>query len=286
MSTRQQLIPQISTLPGTLPHGLDRTAANPATFSRLLDCFEPISLAQMDGVALLDRTDTKYVLHTSQLYAALAGLSAGYWVLDIDGVRVHPYRTLYFDTGDFALYMRHHAGRQRRYKVRSRQYVDSHRSFLEVKVKTNKDRTHKQRIETGDLVTWWTPEASRFVNAAVPLEAGALEPKLWNSFARITLVSKHEAERLTLDLDLRFDDGRDGISLPGLAIAEVKQEGVNRQSDFVRQMRAMAIHASGFSKYCVGAAMLYPQLKHNNFKDKLRLVGKLTGDTTHVHGPH
>jgi hypothetical protein len=182
--------------------------------------------------------------------------------------------------------MRHHAGRQRRYKVRSRQYVESQRSFLEVKIKTNKDRTVKQRVETGNLVTWWTPEASRFTAAALPEDAGALEPKLWNSFARITLVSKHAAERLTLDLNLRFDDGWQGISLPGLAIAEVKQDGFNRQSDFVRQMRAMAIHANGFSKYCVGAALLYPQLKHNNFKDKLRLVEKLMGDNSHVHGPH
>ncbi len=269
-----------------LPSGIVRRSTDSTRVARLLDQFAPISLAQMDGVALLDRTDTKYVLHASQLLAALAGLSADYRVLEIDGVRVHPYRTLYFDTDDFALYMRHHAGRQRRYKVRSRQYVESHRSFLEVKVKTNKDRTHKQRIETSDLVTWWTPEASRFVAAAAPLDAGELEAKLWNSFARITLVSKHEAERLTLDLDLCFDDGRQCISLPGLAIAEVKQDGVNRQSDFVRQMRAMAIAASGFSKYCIGAAMLYPQIKHNNFKDKLRLVEKLTGDHNHVYRTH
>ncbi len=149
-----------------------------ADFRRLLGRFEPIGLAQMDAVALLDRTATKYVLHASQLYTALAGLSSDYQVLDIGVVRLHPYRTLYFDTADLALYMRHHAGRQH-------------------------------------------------------------------------------------------------ISLPGLAIAEVKQEGINRHSDFVRQMRAMAIHTTGFSKYCVGTALLNPTVKHNNFKDKLRLVERL-----------
>jgi hypothetical protein len=257
-----------------------------ADFGFLLDEFEPIGLAQMDAVALLDRTDTKYVMQSSQLYTALAALSADYQVLAIDDVRMHPYRTLYFDTDDFALYMRHHAGREHRFKVRSRQYVDSHRSYLEVKIKTNKDRTSKKRIETGDLVTGWTPEIGLFVDACVPLNTYPLEPKLWNSFVRVTLVSKHEPERLTLDLDLRFDDGRQSIDLPGVAIAEVKQEGINRSSDFVRQMRTMAIHASGFSKYCIGTALLYPTVKHNNFKDQLRLVGKLMGDDSYVYRTH
>ena len=277
----------ISPLPARIPQAsLSGRTPGGAEFRGLLQQFEPIDLAQMDAVALLDRTDTKYVLPTGQLYTALAALRTDYRVLDIDGVRVHPYQTLYFDTADFAMYLRHHAGRPLRYKVRSRQYVESHRSFLEVKVKSNKDRTSKRRIETGGLVTRFTPEASSFVSAYVPLDAQALEPKLWNSFVRITLVSTREAERLTLDLDLRFDDGRQRIDLPGLAIAEIKQDGINRHSDFIRQMRAMAIQSTGFSKYCVGTAMLYPQIKHNNFKDKLRLVEKLTGDRNHVYGPH
>ena len=257
-----------------------------AEFASLLRQFEPITLDRMDAVALLDRTDTKYVLQVSQLYRALAALHSDYWVLDIDGVRLHPYQTLYFDTVDFAMYMRHHADRPLRYKVRSRQYVDTHRSFLEVKVKTNKDRTSKRRIETGGLVTRFTPEARDFVEALVPLGAQALEPKLWNSFLRITLVSKHEPERLTLDLGLHFDDGKRNIDLPGLAIAEVKQEGINRRSAFIHHMRAMAVRAAGFSKYCIGAAMLYPAIKHNNFKDKLRLVEKLAGSDARLQGLH
>lgn len=118
-------------------------------------------------------------------------------------------------------------------------------------------------------------KARNFVGATIALDANALEPKLWNSFTRVTLVSKHEAERLTLDLDLGFDDNRQRIRLPGLAIAEVKQEGINHHSDFVRQMRAMAIPTTGFSKYCIGTALLNPGIKHNNFKHKLRLVEKL-----------
>lgn len=258
-----------------------------AALGRLLDRFEPVSLAQMDAVALLDRTDTKYVMRSGQLYAALAGLNADYRVLQIDGVRLHPYRTLYFDTADFAMYMRHHDGRRLRFKVRSRQYVESRRSFLEVKVKTGRERTSKRRIETGGLVTTLTPDASRFVAGQVDrLDGVALQPRLWNSFLRVTLVSTREPERLTLDLDLRFDRDGQPADLPGVAIAEVKQQGVNRGSPFVRQMRALGIASTGFSKYCIGAALLYPELKHNNFKGKLRLVEKLMGEDDYVQRTH
>ena len=45
--------------------------------------------------------------------------------------------------------------------------------------------------------------------------------KLFNTFQRITLVSKHSVERLTLDIDLSFQAGGTHAALPGIAIAEV-----------------------------------------------------------------
>ena len=46
-------------------------------------------------------------------------------------------------------------------------------------------------------------------------------------------------ERVTLDLDLHFCSDRQNVSLPNIAIAEVKQAGLNRSSLFMRQMRMM-----------------------------------------------
>lgn len=266
------------TLPG-------RTPGN-AGLRGLLAQFEPIDLTQMDAVALLNRTDTKYVLKASQLITALAALTHEYWVLEIDGVRQHPYETLYFDTPDFAMYMRHHAGRPLRYKVRSRQYVESQRSFLEVKVKANAKRTSKKRVETAALMTRMSPELGPFVESVAPVAANSLAPKLWNTFSRVTLVNKHTPERLTLDVDLRFGNGLDSVVLPGVAVAEVKQESIDRNSEFIRLMRAMAIHPSSFSKYCVGVAMLYQEVKHNNFKPRLQLVEKLIREENHVYRTH
>jgi hypothetical protein len=251
-------------------------------FPDLLRRFEAISLAQMDKVALLNRTDTKYVLTEPQLYCALLALSEHYWVLDINGLRLNHYQTLYFDTADFALYRCHHAGKQNRYKVRSREYVDTCQSFLEVKLKTNKDRTIKNRLETFSLTTHFTPETDDFMKAHSPFSPQFLEPKLWNKFFRITLVSKHRPERLTLDLNLKFRRDKRVVALPNIAIAEVKQDNANYISDFIQQMRAMNLHPTGFSKYCAGVSLLYQDIKHNNFNPALRLVYKLMRGHSYV----
>jgi hypothetical protein len=267
-------------------YGLAWRANTHPDFLHLLRRFEPISLAQMGDVALLDRTDIKYVINVGQLYCALTALTEHYWVLDVDGVRLNHYQTLYFDTADFAMYMHHHAGRRNRYKVRSRKYVDTDQSFLEVKFKTNKARTIKRRVQTPGLVTRFTPETDDFMNAHFPLDTQFLEPKLWIDFSRITLVSKYHRERLTLDLNLRFCSGGRTVALPAVAIAEVKQDNVNRNSAFVRQMRAAKVHPTGFSKYCIGVSMLYQNVKHNNFKPGLRLVNKLMRGDNNVQRTH
>lgn len=256
-------------------------ACGQTPLSRSLAQFEPIGLAQMDAVALQDRTDTKYVFGFHALRAALAALANDYWALAIDGERLHDYRTLYFDSADFACYRRHHDGAQRRYKVRSREYVASERSFVEVKLKAANDRTRKQRIETSAFVTQVTPEVSGFIDACVPQHASALEPKLWNTYSRVTLVGKRHRERVTLDLALRFGDDRQWLALPHIAIAEVKQGGIDRSSPFIRQMRAANIRPVSFSKYCVGVALLNRDLKRNNFKPSLRLVQTLMEDNGH-----
>lgn len=268
-------------LPDAGSIGAMRREAGQPHFAALLARFAPISLAEMSAVALQDRLDTKFVLSEGQLYDALAALVADYRVLDIHSVRLNRYRTLYYDTADFTLFRQHHAGRRNRYKVRARSYVDSRLSFLEVKRKLKRNRTVKERLSTATLLTRLTPEANAFLLTTLPFAPDELEPRLWDEYTRITLVSKRAEERLTLDLSLRFAGHQDSvlfdraISLPGVTIAEVKQGAHNRNSLFMGRMRAMGVRPIKFSKYCAGVAMLYEGLKHNNFKPKLRLINKL-----------
>ena len=46
--------------------------------------FEPVSLAEMDSVALFERRDTKFVLSETRLAAFLEALAGRYRVLEID----------------------------------------------------------------------------------------------------------------------------------------------------------------------------------------------------------
>jgi hypothetical protein len=245
------------------------------TVETLAANFAPISLAQMDAVALLNRVDTKFVLTTAQLLTALAQLQPHYWMLSIDGQRLNHYRTLYFDTLDFALYHAHVNERAERYKVRSREYVDSHLAFLEVKHKTRKDRTIKDRIPTTGQVVQMTPDLGIWLRQVSPLESNTLEPKLWNTFTRLTLVSKQYTERVTLDIDLTFYTADKAACLNGLAIAEVKMDTAHGDSPFLRQMSVKKIRRDGFSKYSIGVAMLYDQVKKNALKAKMLWLQKL-----------
>ena len=265
--------PQTKSQPWALPQ--PAWIVPQTTVETLAANFAPISLKQMDAVALLNRVDTKFVMTTAQLMTALAQIQPDYWMLSIDGQRLNHYRTLYFDTPDFALYHAHVNERAERYKVRSREYVDSHLAFMEVKHKTRKDRTIKDRIPTTGQVVQMTPELGDWLRQVSPLNGGALEPKLWNTFTRLTLVSKQYTERVTLDIDLTFYTADRAARLNGLAIAEVKMDAANGDSPFLEQMRTQKIRQNGFSKYSVGVAMLYDQVKKNALKAKILWIEKM-----------
>lgn len=100
-----------------------------------LSSFHPITLAEMDSVKLMNRTDTKFVFERSLLPELMETLSKEYKVLNVNGNRISAYKTLYFDTPKFKFYMDHHNGRENRFKVRIRNYVESDLFFLEIKNK-------------------------------------------------------------------------------------------------------------------------------------------------------
>jgi len=243
--------------------------------SRLLDGFEPISLAEMDGLALMNRVDTKFVMRMDQLVSVLGKLGDSYRVLEINGQRFNHYQTLYFDTDDFVMFHQHHNGMLNRYKVRIRQYMDTATSYFEIKFKNNKQRTIKRRIRTSASGPRLDDSAVDFLHEHYPQRTGILRPTLGNTYTRITLASKHDCERLTLDLNLWLCARHACVDLAGIAIAEVKQEGYSPCSDFFLEMRTLGIRPMGFSKYCAGITLLYEGVKKNRFKPRMLVIEKL-----------
>lgn len=237
--------------------------------------FDPISLEGMDNVKLLNRTDTKYMMPREKLEEVLNRLAPHYQVLDILGKRTNDYKTQYFDTKDFDFYSDHQRGKLNRKKIRYRKYLDSNLCYLEIKFKTNKDKTDKKRIKCADFELIFSEKSKNFIEGKTFIPVDSIHPKLVNFFTRITLVHKRLKERATIDLNLHYSNESDQKSLQNLVIAELKQEKFSAQSDFVKVMKEMKIYRSGFSKYCIGATLLYKHLKNNSFKPKLIRLNKL-----------
>ena len=239
-----------------------------------LNQFNPITLQEMDGVKLMDRTDTKFTFNIQQLPEILEEAKEYYRILEVESNRISRYKTLYFDTEDFDLYNEHHSGKLNRYKIRHRTYVESNLGFLEVKFKNNKGRTLKTRIKEVEVPELHSGKAFEFLQKSLPFDPLILLPKIWINYSRITLVNKTSAERLTLDLNLEFEKDGNKQLLDQLVIAEVKQDS-KIASPFIAIMRNKHIRQGSISKYCFGVASSYGQVKKNNFKRKLSNVKKI-----------
>lgn len=259
------------------PHLLLSACLSPV--EALAERFAPISLAEMDGVRLMNRTDTKFVLRADDMPGLLAALRTDYRCLSLDGQRLCGYETLYFDTPGLHLYHEHRAGRLNRYKIRQRRYVASGLTFTEVKRKTNKGRTVKTRIETSEGVRPDFDETSRqFLSEQTPLDPDALRPTLWVRYTRLTLVGRataeRTAERLTFDFDLTFSDGTRRLSYPQIVVAEVKQDAF-QASPFRALMKQHRLREGALSKYCLGLISLDHTLPQNRFKARFRRLQTL-----------
>lgn len=236
--------------------------------------FEPITLAEMDSVKLMDRMDVKYLIPMNLLPNILADARQYYRLLEINKQRLCPYQTLYYDTEDLRLYHLHQVGKQNRYKVRSRNYVGSDLQFFEVKFKNNRGRTIKKRIKTDGInEPHLANESSEFLTKISPLEPDNLQGIMWVNYTRLTLVSKHNAERLTIDLELTFKNDAKEIQYAQIAIAEIKQEKIGASS-ILNIFKKHHLKEGSISKYCFGIISLFEGIKQNNFKKHLRRITK------------
>ncbi len=245
-----------------------------------LDSFESVSLKQLDSVELQNRIDTKYILTKNQLLALLAGIRDNQYVLEIDGCRVFNYQTIYFDTPDFQFYRDHHNGCVNRVKVRSREYVESRLRFYEIKRKLYGTRTDKQRKKIKEIYHD-VPEDDYQLIQYKRLAGKPIEKKLTNQFKRITLTNKSFTERITIDLDIHFDNGHTQTHLPNVVVIEVKQGKTDVFSNTIQVLKKLRIHESSFSKYVIGVSLLEPSVKHNNFKPILLQLQKINAHAEH-----
>ena len=243
--------------------------------TKLLRVFTPISLEEMSGVKLMNRTDTKFVTNMAKLHQLLEIAQDDYFVQEIDGERNLEYDTTYFDTKTFDMYNQHQWNHTNRQKIRFRTYCISGLQFMEVKTKNNHGRTKKKRIEVTDMNVC-EQEKSDFLGKYLRYDVDTLQPALNNHFSRITLVNKAKTERLTIDSALRFHNLVSGVDrdMGDLVIIELKRDG-QVYSPVLEMLRRLRIHPHGYSKYCMGSTLTNSELSVNRFKCKLIEINKI-----------
>jgi len=151
------------------------------------------------------------------------------------------YDNTYFDTHNFLFYTQHHNEHRQRFKVRFRKYSSSSKSFFEIKIKNNKNRTVKTRMLVNEMNEVLGEKEKNLVSEIIGLPPNQLSPMLNIQFTRITLADHSFSERLTIDTNLSVKNGTGSKIFNQLVISEIKQEKYNPKSDFIQILRNLKI---------------------------------------------
>lgn len=242
----------------------------------------PVGLEELNSEAALQtRVDRKYVVPVESARQALASFTGQVRVLEMDGIRSFAYDSVYFDTPQLDSYMLAARGRRRRYKIRTRTYVDSRLSFLEVKTEGAREATVKERIpyDLQDRARM-TAEGLDYVNETLAaaigdVPAGPLSPVLETRYRRITLFLPESGSRATIDADVTWQgQGGSPQVLDGSVVLETKSGSAAAPLD--RHLWQHGIRPCRISKFATGMAALNPHLPANRWNRTLRRTMLLT----------
>ena len=175
------------------------------------------TLAELNNAAgLLTRVDRKYLVPLTCAQNLVDGLAPHARVLAIDERRRFSYTSTYFDTPGLEAFMFAARKRRRRFKVRTRTYLDSGLCFLEVKTCGARGSTVKRRMGYhADDASRLTGPGRAFVaaclagagvtgSAAAREVAAALRPVLTTTYERTTLHLPRAEARATIDTALTW----------------------------------------------------------------------------------
>ena len=254
--------------------------------------FGSVALAEViTSAAQLTRVDRKYLVSVDIAQAVLDRLLDSHRVLVIDGRGSTTYRSTYFDTADFETARAHIQGRRRRWKARSRLYVEDQLCRLEVKTKDARGSTVKTVVDSdpgryGTLL----PSDTYFIDSvlrdrALSHEVRALRPRAEVTYQRATLADVQASTRVTLDWGVActLPTGRVWVD-PAYVLIETK--GGSRPGLADRVLAEHRIRPNSFSKYVAGVALLDDSIPANDF---LALFGRqlhATHTTDPATSPH
>ena len=263
------------------------------------------TLAELNSAAgLLTRVDRKYLVPLKSTQELVDGLAPDARVLAIDEQRRFSYASTYFDTPGLEAFMLAARKRRRRFKVRTRTYLDSGLCFLEVKTRGARGTTVKRRMSYhADDASRLTGPGRAFVaaclastgvtgSAAAHEVAAALRPVLATTYERTTLHLPRAEARATIDTALTWrrltPGGRarsagvagtpqalrpahltaaiDGGEPVAVSdVAVVETKNPATPSPADRALWDAGHRPARISKYATGMALLHPELPANRW---------------------
>lgn len=223
----------------------------------------------VEHAALMHRTDRKYITEIPTVRALIAELADTHQVLEIAGRRWTSYRTLYFDTPELAACRAHVQKRRRRWKARSRLYVEDELCRIEVKTKDNRGGTQKVMGPSHpDRYGHLDGDELDFVAAQLGAEhpevdPGSLTPAAEISYTRATLTDLKLGTRVTIDWNLhcRLEAGDVWLD-PDYALIETKGPSTLSAAD--RALNHLGSRPRSFSKYAAAASILQDNIADND----------------------
>jgi hypothetical protein len=230
----------------------------------------------MAAAAQLTRVDRKYLVPASVAQAVLDRLRSSHRLLVVDGRQSTTYRSTYFDTLDLATARAHVQGRRRRWKARTRLYVEDQLCRLEVKTKDARGATVKAVVER-DPAHYGVlrPADSEFIDTvlrsrSIPTHADRLHATAEVGYRRATLADLDLGHRVTVDWGVSCEHASGQVWLdPGVVLLETK--GGMRPGVADRILGAHRIRPTPFSKYVAGVSLLRHDVPANDF---LALFGR------------
>ena len=292
----------VRTFPATSSAGSDAPTSAPLSTDHLAST----GLTELNSAAgLLTRVDRKYLVPLERAQDLVNGLTPDARVLDIDGRRRFSYASTYFDTPGLEAFMLAARKRRRRFKVRTRTYLDTGLCFLEVKTRGARGTTVKRRMgyHPDDASRLTGPGrsfvavclASRGVTgpAAAREIAAALRPVLATTYERTTLHLPDAEARATIDTALtwrRLTPGartrtpavtvgapqalrpghlaaaiNDGEPVAVADVAVVETKNPATPSPADRALWDAGHRPTRISKYATGMVLLHPELPANRW---------------------
>lgn len=221
------------------------------------------------------RVDRKYIVPLAAAQEFVSGLPEEYRVLELDGRRWTSYHSTYFDTDDLTTCRAHVQRRRRRWKFRSRLYVEDALCRLEVKVQDGTGLTRKYFHEIdahghGQVDSEGLAFLSRQLEEFGFTDVGAVAPVVDVAYQRATLAVPEAGQRVTVDHGVRCERNGHVVELDaGHVIVETKGGMVPGTADAL--LRDLGQRPRSFSKYVASVSLTEPLIADNDIR---RLVGR------------